>query len=562
MNSEEIILLSEDISTKIAAGEIIERPVNVVKELIENALDADADDITVEIIRGGKGLIRVSDNGKGIQPNDLKKSVLRFATSKISTLEDLSNINTFGFRGEALAAISSVSDFSIKSGRDGFDTYELRVNFGEIESFNMVSPYRGTIVSVENIFMQLPGRYKFLKSNASEAREITKLMKQFIILNDNVTFQYFIDGKKIFHFKKGYDTLSRAKELMGEENLKSIAYDDDTYKIKAIISDPSIQKNRADDIIIYVNGRIVKDAIILKAIMQGYAYALPHNKYPLVIIDIDVLGNFIDVNVHPAKNTVKWLSSSEIFQRVHKLISENISGGFSETLKDFDMGNDRFSISDKNYNSYKILYNNLEMPDDLYKKEHAISIKNDFNILGQLFNTIIVVEKDNKVYFIDQHIAHERILFEKFSNGNKLENNFSSYLNEPIIFDFDDEKIDLLEKIVEEFMRLGFEYERFGKNAIKLVKVPSYLLRNDVATIFETTVNDLDGLTDETFYLKIITQLSCKAAVKANELLTAFEMENLIRDLFKTANPYTCPHGRRIIYELSKEDLYKKFNRI
>jgi DNA mismatch repair protein MutL len=226
------------------------------------------------------------------------------------------------------------------------------------------------------------------------------------------------------------------------------------------------------------------------------------------------------------------------------------------------MGNDRFSISDNNYNSYKILYNNLEMPYDLYKKEHAISIKNDFNILGQLFNTIIVVEKDNKVYFIDQHIAHERILFEKFSNGNKLENNFSSYLNEPIIFDFDDEKIDLLEKIVEEFMRLGFEYERFGKNAIKLVKVPSYLLRNDVATIFETTVNDLDGLTDETFYLKIITQLSCKAAVKANELLTAFEMENLIRDLFKTANPYTCPHGRRIIYELSKEDLYKKFNRI
>jgi DNA mismatch repair protein MutL len=263
VNSEEIKILSEEISTNGAAGEIIERPANVVKELIENALDAGADEIKIEITRGGKGLIKVSDNGKGIYPYELKKTILRFATSKIKSLEDLTNISTYGFRGEALAAISSISNFSIKSGRTGFNTYELCINFGKEISYSMVSPYRGTVVSVENIFMQMPARYKFLKSNASESREITKLVKQFIILNDKVTFHYYSDGKKIFHYPKGFDTLKRASELINEESLKFIEYNNEIYNIKAILSEPYIQKTRTDDIIIYVNGRIVKDNIIL-----------------------------------------------------------------------------------------------------------------------------------------------------------------------------------------------------------------------------------------------------------------------------------------------------------
>lgn len=560
MNSEGIIILPEEITTKIAAGEIIERPANIVKELVENALDAGADEIKIEIVRGGKGLIKVSDNGRGIYPDELKKTVLRFATSKIKSLNDLTNINTYGFRGEALAAISSISNFSIKSGKLGFDTYELSVNFGKEVSYSMVTPYNGTVVSVENVFMQMPARYKFLKSNAIESKEITKLVKQFIILNDKVTFHYYSDGKKVFHYIKGFDSLKRARELLNEESLKFVEYNNESYKIKALLSDPSIQKTRADDIIIYINGRIVKDNVIFKAIMQGYSFALPHNKYPVAIFNINVPGHIIDVNVHPAKNVIKWLNPNEIFQLIYKIIRDNISGG----NVDFTQKTEQFITSEgvKEKCNYKEMYNILPLFDEEFQRNNILVENEKIKISGQLFNTIIVAERDDKVYFIDQHIAHERVLFEKFINNNILEDNLSTYLNEPILYEFDQDKIEFLEHATNRFTNLGFEYERFGKNAIKLMRIPSYLLRNGVENIFEDMVNELAEITDESLKFKIIATLSCRAAIKANERLTQFEMESLVNELFNTNNPYTCPHGRKIIYELNKDDLYKKFSRI
>ncbi len=559
MNNEEIIVLSEDITTKIAAGEIIERPANVVKELVENALDADSDEIKIEIVRGGKGLIRVSDNGKGIYPNELEKTILRFATSKIKELEDLTKVQTYGFRGEALAAISSVSKFSIKSGKTGFDTYELSVNFGKVNSCNMTSPYIGTVVSVENIFMEIPARYKFLKSNASETREITKLIKKFIIINDNVTFAYYVDGKKIYHYIKGYNALKRANELLDENRLKPVEYRDNKYNIKGIISDPLVQKHKAEDIIIYVNGRIVKDNVILKAIKQGYSFVLPHNKCPVAIFDIKVSGNDIDVNIHPAKNMIKWLNPNEIFHIIYNIIKSNISKESLSLVGEYRWVENENPIN-KKY-GYKEIYNDLLLFDEEVQNSTLVK-NNELKVLGQLFNTVIVVEKKDKVYFIDQHIAHERVLFEKFLHNNILNDNISVNLSEPILYEFAIDKIEFLENSIEDFLSLGFGFERFGRNAIKLTKVPSYIIKKDIGDIFESMVNELDEITDDSLKSKIIASLSCKAAIKANEKLSYYEMETLVNDLFDSENPYTCPHGRKIIFELTMEDLYRKFNRL
>jgi DNA mismatch repair protein MutL len=563
VSNDEIIVLPEEIAIKIAAGEIIERPVNVVKELVENALDAGSDEIKIEITRGGKGLIRVSDNGKGVLPHELKKTILRFGTSKIRSLDDLTKIDTFGFRGEALAAISSISNFSIKSGRDSFDTYELSVDFGKINSFSMVAAYKGTIVTVKNIFMEVPARYRFLRSNGSETREITNLIKQFIIINSNVTFRYYVDGKKIYNYIKGDNALGRTYELLGEKNLKSIEYKDHKYTINSIISDPSIQKYKADNIIISVNRRIVKDNIILKAIKQAYSFALPHNRYPVVIFNITVEGSEIDINVHPAKHMIKWLNPNEIFHLIYNVIRNNVSLENIDLIKENDLLEAKFLPNDNKYiYKYKEVYNLPPLFNDEVYENNLLVKKDRIKVIGQLFDTVILVEKDNKIYFIDQHIAHERILFEKFLQNNILDNNVGTYLSEPILYEFDLDKIEFLEHSINEFGKIGFEFERFGRNAIKLTKVPSYLLKNEVGDIFEALINEIDEISDETLKFKIIASLSCKAAVKANEKLSNVEMEKIVNDLFKTKNPYTCPHGRKIIYELSKEALYKKFNRL
>ena len=563
MNKGNIFLLPEHVSSKIAAGEVIERPSSVVKELIENALDANSSTIKIEIFNGGKKKIVVSDDGDGICPEDLEKTVMRFATSKIRSEKDLDNILTFGFRGEALAAISTVSNFYIKSGKKQNDTYELIVDFGKVLGKNPASPYFGTIVKIEDLFKNLPARYKFLKSDAGELREITKLIKQFIIINDNVAFHYFAADERIFYFNNTSDILTRASILLDESKLKYFEDETDNVKINAVISLPEVQRNRADNIIIAINKRIVKDPMLIKAILQAYNQILPSNKYPCVAINITISPDVIDVNVHPGKSLVKWLNPQDIYKDVYDAIRKNIGNTFPVSAI-----NDNITFVNSDYKAVDKFHTyTLDQIFDGLSENNVVAIENskddiEFKIIGQLYNTIIVIEKSEEILFIDQHIAHERILFEEYEKSGKIDASQSTILLDSIVIEMEEEEIELLLEGKDYFVNFGFDYDLFGKNAIKLLRVPVYFPKTNIEETFLDLTTDIKNEKGIELKASIIASLSCSAAVKAGELLTNLEIHKMVNRLLKCANPYTCPHGRKIIYNMTKQDLFKKFNRI
>ncbi|MGA1862706.1 DNA mismatch repair endonuclease MutL [Deferribacter thermophilus] len=555
-----IRVLPNDVADKIAAGEVVERPFNVVKELVENSLDAGADKIEIELIDGGLSLIKVSDNGIGIEKEDLPLTIKRFATSKISNYEDIFNINSFGFRGEALAAISSVSDFSIKS-----NGYELRVNFGKIEEIYPASFNPGTIVTVKKLFEKIPARHKFLKSPIAEFKEIIKLLKHIALLNYNVSFKLINNNNVVLDLKKDSNMISRAKKVLDENyNFIMINYQNE-IKITGVITPPNIQKLSKDNIFIGVNKRAIKDNQIIQAVIQGYYRKLPENRYPVAVINIEIPPDQIDVNVHPAKLFVRFYNSRLIFKEVYKAIEESLDNKSSNLI-------DNHNIINQNVQKNIIKEQDIKYTVDLTQMVNIIDIEttdnnddfeellnNEFKIIGQLFDTIILIEKDNELWMIDQHIAHERVLYEKLLNNNETVS--SIYLTEPILINLDDDLLTFCEKNREKLLKCGLDFEEFGKNIIKINAVPNQFLNmnieEEIKELIANSANDID----ENILEPIFLNMSCKMAIKAGEKLLKNEMYEIVLNLLKCSNPFTCPHGRPIIYRVSKEEIFKRFNR-
>lgn len=554
----EIKILDQKIANKIAAGEVVERPFNVVKELVENSVDAGATFIRIDIFDGGLGLIRVTDNGRGILPEDLNNAVLRYSTSKISNIEDVYRINTFGFRGEALAAISSVSDFKIESKREGYEAAELQVHFGKASEIKPGKIQIGTSVTVKNLFDNVPARKKFIKSISAEQREIIKFVKLFSLINHHIDIELFVDEKNILTFSK-YDNMK--DRFISSFDLKDIFYLNDKYsniEVEAVLTLPNVQRNRRDFIFIGLNNRVIKDFVLTHAVVQSYFRKLPQDKYPAGVVSIKINPEEVDVNVHPTKMNVKFLDEKKVFSAVNKIISSHLEKQQLSKNKDYDYKLDNFEtnyfVKEDNLN-YSTNINDLVASSISNSSEE----KDDLRIIGQIFDSVILVEKDNEIYFIDQHIAHERVLYEKFISNNKLVTKIK--LIEPVIVELNDMDKEIVLNNINNFQRLGFELEDFGGDFISIITVPTSIVNKNIENEFVELLNEFHKNRSENFLDSLSLTMACKSAIKAGEKLTDYEINKIVKDLFETKNPYTCPHGRPIVYKMSKEEIFNKFHR-
>lgn len=573
----EIKRLSEDVANKVAAGEVVERPFNVVKELVENSADAGADRISIIVENGGAGLVSVTDNGRGIMPKDLPLSVERFATSKISTADDVYNVKTFGFRGEALAAISSVSDFSIRTGRKGFDGVELRVKFGAKPDVFPAPFLEGTTVSVRSLFSNVPARLKFFKSFSAEEKEISRFVRQFSVINPHIAVYLDINGKRVYEADRSADMLKRAKAVFGETDVIYGENEFEGMRAEFAVSLPDVHKFRKDMIFLGINGRVVKDISLVQAVITAYHRLIPDGKFPAACVSLHIDPDKVDVNVHPAKTIVKLLESREIFSFVHHGIKNRLEEQGKEmgadVLAEKQVYEPIIKTYETKYNEASYGRENVARFDLAKEFETAVydsPAKEVFSspeqkdegirVSGQLFDTVIVCEKGNEAFFIDQHVAHERVLYEKYLKEKSVTVP-SIVLYEPILVNVTEDEADILAESRETLEGFGYDIEPFGGNTMKISRVPSDVLKRDIEKeVREILADMLEHRKDSSVDYRVLV-MSCKNAVKAGQRLEMHEMKRLVHDLFNTSNPYTCPHGRPIIFKMDEQWLLRKFDR-
>lgn len=659
-----INLLDEHTSNKIAAGEVVERPSSVVKELVENSIDAGSKNITIEIEEGGISLIRVIDDGVGVHNLDIEKAFLPHATSKIKTVEDIYSINTLGFRGEALPSIASVSKLLFRSKPSECDFgKEIILEAGEKLSLTDIGMNNGSVMEVKDLFFNVPARRKFLKSTSREGSLINDIILRIALSNPDISFKLFNNGKKTLHTYGDGKLNNVIRTIYGKnisDNVLPFDYEDETLKVHGYIGKETIARGSRNNESIFVNNRYIKNKTIVAAVENAFKSFSTVNKFPFFVLFIDLSPDSIDVNIHPTKAEIKFKDERVIYKRVfdavHTALKEDIFNSFAvedkfvneeivEEIKlDLDTESKSNNIdepitSNKVEPSIKDIYNNVTIQDvakeeDLYNKLKELNknkainsynnnseslnnttvnentnnsdyyTKNDFapsqanlsnikqannfnssttsieittekevnkakfpdlRVIGQFSKTYILAEYLDTLYIIDQHAAHEKILYEKYVKDIESNEIIVQQLLIPCIIDLSLDDYECYKENTEVFTNSGFVIEEFGGNTIALKEVPYFLGKLDAKNFLLSIIDNLKNLgSGKTVEVKLnkIATMACKAAVKANDYLTQIEMEKLISDLRYIDNPFNCPHGRPIIIKFTEYELDKKFRRI
>lgn len=621
-----IQVLDQETINKIAAGEVIERPSSVVKELVENAIDAGATAVTIEIKDGGISFIRITDNGSGISKDDIPMAFLRHSTSKIKSIEDLMNVSSLGFRGEALSSIAAVSQVElITKTADDFTGSRYVIEGGNEISLEEVGAPDGTTFIVRNLFYNTPVRRKFLKTAATEAGYVNALIEHLSLSHPDISFRFINNNQNKLHTSGNMNLKDIIYGVYGRDitsNLMEISGKTQDVEITGFIGKPVICRGNRGYENYYINGRYIKSSIITKAIEEAYkGYIMPHN-YPFTAIHFKINPSIMDVNVHPTKMELRFsknefvyrfvletvkecLANRELAARVklpdskpyqaprieppresfynskessvkQKTVNENQTAGFIKNITDYTkMPPTRlpepFEIkrSDEMIKEDKKIYEaekkqeaeQLSMFDTPLMSEKA---KADYRIIGQLFETYWLIEYEDKFYMMDQHAAHEKILYERFMNHLKVKDMDTQMIMPPVIIELNMQQEDAYKRNKQAFSRLGFEIEEFGGNAYKVNGLPAGLPNINLKQML---IDMIDGLTDDNSTdLDIITErvatMSCKAAVKGNNKLSFEEAKELIEELMQAENPYNCPHGRPTLIVMSKYEVERKFKRI
>ena len=585
------IVLLDDLSiNQIAAGEVIERPLNVVKEVVENSIDAGATQIIIEVKKGGKQLIKVIDNGKGIAPDDMDIALERHATSKLRKIEDLEKIYTMGFRGEALASIAAVSRLTmISRTKDNEYGTKIVVESGDIIEREESGAKVGTTIIVENLFFNVPVRYKFLKQDATEFRYIKDWVQKTAFSNSNISIKLINDGKNVFQSNGNGKIEDIIYSVYGKElkdNIVKVNFEENGVKVTGIIGNTNIARDSRKDQIIFLNKRNIKSQILTNSADQAFKGSTGIGKYGFFILNMEMPANFYDINVHPTKMEVRFENENEIYKIFYHAIKSAILS------KEF-LGNSQTEDNNDEYisNEYDFLTNHFvndekdESKEDTktnYFAKKAVNANESVNILdeknelihrekkrdvvykyiGILFKTFIIVEIDNELYLIDQHAAHERLLYEQIKENYK--NNISSnsqMMLIPEVYNLTHKEYEFVQKNIELFKNYGFDLETFGTNSVKINGIPDIEYRAKSKNIFLEVLDEM--ITNERASLKdveerFVATVACKAAVKANMDLTQEEVNYLIQNLLNLKNPYTCPHGRPTTIKFSKDELLKK----
>lgn len=623
-----IVILDENTSNKIAAGEVVERPASIVKELVENSIDAGAGNITVEIKNGGISFIKVTDNGLGIDEDDVEIAFERHATSKIRNSDDLDSISTLGFRGEALASIASVSKVQLTTRvqRNSYGMY-LEVHGGLIKDVRQTGCPVGTTFVIRDLFYNTPARFKFLKKDSTEAGYISDILNRIALGNPHISFRLLNNGSTIVHTPGNNDLLSAIFSIYGKDianNVYEVNYCDQNVKIKGYAGKPEISRSNRNHQSIYINGRYIKSKVITSAIDEAYKTFLMKNKFAFVVLDVQINPLFVDVNVHPTKMEVRFSNEQEIFRSIYHAVNNAILNKADiRTVKLDEKNKDYFKLNKSTLPEIKytqqsliadkdtgvreepsnIEFTNNSQKNDLpvnklikteindekiYKKipesQQTIQYKNVVpvnglpveensneqflsyaKLVGQIFSTYIVLEDNDNMMLIDQHAAHERLMFEKLKKKFHNNESLSQLLLTPVVIEVTHQELKFLENEKIFFDKLGFIYENFGNNSIILRAIPYIDNGINVKQTFMEVVDHLMNSWNSNFNIiaeDALYTIACKAAVKANNKLDAMEIEYIMKELARIENPYTCPHGRPTIIKISKYELEKKFKRI
>ncbi|WP_255993155.1 DNA mismatch repair endonuclease MutL [Clostridium perfringens] len=668
-----INILNADTANKIAAGEVVERPSSVVKELVENSLDAGAKNITIEIQNGGESLIKIIDDGSGVHPEDVEKAFNPHATSKIKDTYDIFSINTLGFRGEALPSIASIARVDFKSKTEDFDMgKELIISGGEKESLTDCSMNRGTQIEVRDLFFNVPARKKFLKTTARESALINDLVNRISLANPDVAFKLFSNNKKILNTYGNGKLIDVIRTIYGKSTAENLIYFEDhkdTASVYGFIGNDTLARASRNNQSLFVNKRYVKNRSLTVAVENAFRSFNVTGKFPFFVLFIDTYPELIDVNIHPTKSEIKFKDERFIFKvvfdAVHSAMREYVKDTFTlpeeeekkfEALKEeviqesldkeistleklkeninYKVNEDKWKEETYSYNPSKDYETKTEvnMPVDFLSKENQeessklnnslenndfkegspkreisydpILIKNELKdkvsetdsletrdykcnkneygnsleeiiyreakfpklrVIGQFNKTYILAEYDSTLYLIDQHAAHEKILFEKYSLDIAKKKVEIQPLMIPLVVTLPTEDYLYYDENKEIFEKAGFKISDFGDNSIRIEEVPYFLDKLNPTELITSMINNLKKMgTGETVEVKYnkIASMSCRSAVKANDVLSILEMENLLEDLRYINDPFHCPHGRPTIIKFTSYELDKKFKRI
>ncbi len=573
-----IRILDSKVVSRIAAGEVVERPASAVKELVENALDAAASEITVEIEENGLSLIRVTDNGTGIPASEVALAFGRHATSKISSLEDLENISSLGFRGEALPSIASVSDMEMvtRSSEDSAG-YFITLRDGTIVGEGSRARSVGTTVTVKNLFRRVPARLKFLKSPATENARIASVVSQYSLCFPEVKFTLINGGRTILRTNGNGKLLDAVSQVYGLEiarNMLDIGESSQVIDagstpivVTGIIGSPAINRATADYISFFVNRRWIVSRLLIRALEEAYHGLLMTGKHPIAVINISLSPKEIDVNIHPAKTEIKFRNDGAIFTAVQRAVRQVLVSGapvhrIAEPSILYVVQRTLSPVSRKT-GTETDLWSPVkpETKGGELIPETPRNMLPVLRLLGQVSGCYIAAEGPDGLYLIDQHAAHERILFEKISGEHLRHGVEVQGLLEPATFEVSPGQDSILKSHLDELTEFGFSLEPFGNRTYMARAIPSVLSGEDWRGALTEI---LDALTSESrveYSEKIAITLACHSAVRAGKKLSDKEMQELIRELEKTSLPNTCPHGRPTILKLSSSELEKHFGR-
>ncbi len=703
----QIKLLDKITIDKIAAGEVIERPAAVVKELVENAIDAGASTVTIEIKEGGIAFIRITDNGCGISKEDIPNAFLRHSTSKIRGIEDLMSINSLGFRGEALSSVSSVAQVELLTKCSGTDVGNRYVINGGIEEcFEDAALNDGTTFIIRQLFYNIPARRKFLKTASTEASHVSDLVTRLALSHPNVSFQFINNGVTKLHTTGSGSIKDMIYSIYGRDiasNLLDVNVTTNNIKMTGFIGKPVVSRGNRNYQNYFINGRYVKSGIISKAIEDAYkGYAMQH-RYPFTVLHIEMDTSGIDINVHPTKMDLRFSEQNTVYNHIHFGIAESLEQR-DEIIPKLELPDAKLAIQTQTQNTSEVVNNNTSAQSKLltncnvainpnnrintngknivsnasgftdnkiickphkntnrygsslttkqesenldyfldkmkgrvesyhqgmssaevsdknqvYKVDSAIQqtkineaisyakanienshttqnkaiirevediaqdkanqlnlfgeqileldMKLEYRLIGQVFGTYWMIEYDSQLYIIDQHAAHEKVLYENTINGWKTKEFSTQAMSPPIILTLTMHEQQLLKKHMSEFTAIGFELESFGIDTFAIRGVPANLLGIASQELFIEMLDELDSISIRNTPSELITEkvasMSCKAAVKGNSNLSAIEVDNLIGDLLRLDNPFHCPHGRPVIISMTKKEMEKKFKRI
>ncbi len=604
-----INVLSEDLINKIAAGEVIERPASVVKELIENSLDAGSTQITVDIKDSGKKLIKITDNGEGMDEADARNSIIRHATSKISTASDLFSIQTLGFRGEALASIAAVSQLSIiTKQQEKMEGFNIVIEGGKEISAGIIATEHGTTIEVRNLFFNTPARMKFLKTDAVELRHIIDVVTQYALINPHVAFKLRHESRELLSAPAVDNMRNNIAAIYGinvAKDLLEVSYNKDNLQISGFITKPYNTRNDKHQQILFVNERWVKNEDITKAVYDGYHSLLFVGKHPIFVLSISLDPEKIDVNVHPQKSEIKIEQVEAVTQAVQAAIKETLQKNNLFPVIDFEFESDtdlKKPKKDTKYSFESSTQKTLEINDEplqesqketpflqeppAIKTTSTSSIKTELDekpsinetketkeyhnpnfpqlkIFGQIHKTFFLAETPGGIFFIDQHAAHERVMYEQFMSELMQKNVATQSLLQSELVNCTLAEKELLESNKEHLQQFGFTIEHFGENTYRIKTIPSIFGRLQAKDLLLDLLHTLEKEHNTLHQAKeiIVTRMACRSAVMAGDELTNPWMEKILSQLSKTELPFTCPHGRPTMIKTTVDELEKKFRR-